>query len=112
MKHLLLILPLLFWFGCDELGWDVEYKVYGSGGSFDVTISNKNDGTSQYDNVSSGWNYSFHTDDANRFLYVSAQNQNDSGTVTTEIHIDGKKKKSSTSTGAYVIASCSMSAGD
>ena len=112
MKKVILIVPLLFGLGCDLIGWDVEYKVSGSGGIFDVTISNEDDGTSQFDDVNSGWSYSFRTDDSNHFLYVSAQNQNDSGSVTTEIHIDGKKKKSSTSTGAYVIASCSMSAGD
>jgi hypothetical protein len=112
MKKILLILSLVFWLGCDLIGWDVEYKVSGSGGSFDVTISNEDDGSSQFDNVNSGWSYSFHTDDSDHFLYISAQNQNSSGSVTTKIYVGGKKKKSSTSEGAYVIASCSMSAGD
>ena len=47
-----------------------------------------------------------------RFLYVSAQNQNNSGSVTTKIYVDGKQKKESTSSGAYVIATSSMSLGD
>jgi hypothetical protein len=50
---LLLFIGLAFW-SCEPLAWDVEYKVSGSGGSFDVTISNEDDGTSQFDNVSSG----------------------------------------------------------
>ncbi|MDP6433770.1 MAG: MmpS family transport accessory protein [Candidatus Scalindua sp.] len=111
MRKLLILLPLLF-FSCDLFEWDVEYSVTGSGGSFDVTISNKDDGTSQFDNVSSGWTYSFSTDDENHFLYVSAQNQSSSGSVTTKIFVDGDKKKSSTSNGAYVIASCSMTVSD
>ena len=106
-----LFIGLAFW-SCEPLAWDVEYKVSGSGGSFDVTISNEDDGTSQFDNVSSGWTYSFSTTDSDHFLYVSAQNQNSSGSVTTKIYVDGKQKKTSTSDGAYVIASCSMSAGD
>jgi len=108
-KVLFVVLPLLLVLGCDAKVWDVEYKVSGSGGSFDVTISNKDDGTSQYDNVSSGWTYSFSTSDHGRFLYVSAQNQNSSGSVNTKIYVDGKQKKTSTSSGAYVIASSSMS---
>ena len=114
-KILLVVLPLLLVLGCEEAEpkiWDVKYKVSGSGGSFDVTISNKDDGTSQYDNVSSGWTYSFSTGDDGRFLYVSAQNQNNSGSVTTKIYVDGKQKKESTSSGAYVIATSSMSLGD
>ena len=107
---LLLFIGLAFW-SCEPLAWDVEYKVSGSGGSFDVTISNEDDGTSQFDNVSSGWTYSFSTTDSDHFLYVSAQNQNSNGSVTTKIYVDGKQKKTSTSNGAYVIASCSMSLG-
>ena len=111
-KTLFVVFPLLLVLGCEAKVWDVEYKVSGSGGSFDVTINNKDDGTSQYDNVSSGWTYSFSTSEEGLFLYVSAQNQTNSGSVTTKIYVDGKQKKTSTSNGAYVIASSSMSLGD
>ena len=113
MKHISLILLIpLFYFSCDALAWDVEYKVSGSGGEFDVTIMNEDGGTSQFSNVASGWTHSFATSDSDHFLYVSAQNQNSSGSVTTKIYVDGKQKKTSTSNGAYVIASCSMTVND
>jgi len=108
--YLFSLMFLCLFLGCDLFEMDVKYTVTGSGGSFDVTINNKDDGTSQFDNVSSGWEYSFTTDDCDFFLYVSAQNQNSSGSVTTKIFVDGDKKKSSTSSGGYVIASSSMSA--
>src|SRR4030065_2587653 len=41
------------------------------------------------------------------FAYISAQNEDDHGSVTCRILIDGVEWKKSTSTGAYVIASCS-----
>lgn len=42
------------------------------------------------------------TDD---FIYVSSQNQGDTGTVTTTIYIDGDVFKTSNSSGAYVRVS-------
>ena len=112
MRKYLLPILLISLYGCEPLAWDVEYRVSGSGGSFDVTISNEDDGTSQFDNVSSGWKHSFSTTDSDHFLYVSAQNQNSTGSVTAKIYVDGREKKKSTSNGAYVIASCSMSVDD
>jgi hypothetical protein len=44
------------------------------------------------------------------FLYVSAQNQSASGSVTCEILLDDESRTSSTSNGAYVIAECSNAA--
>ena len=111
MKLLIILSSFLILVGCEDSkeGWDVMYRVTGSGSSFDVTMSNEDGVTSQLDNVNSNWSYSFHTEDERHFLYVSAQNQSNSGSVTTEIYIDGTLEKSSTSNGAYVIASCSMS---
>jgi|APSaa5957512493_1039668.scaffolds.fasta_scaffold65327_2 hypothetical protein len=127
-KVLFVILPLLLLLGCGrdnpkkttalertgaqlrkEKVCDVEYRVSGSGGSFDVTFKNKDGGTSQYSNVRSGWTYSFSTSDHGLFLYISAQNQTDGGSVTAKIYVNGIREKTSTSNGAYVIASSSMS---
>tara|TARA_Y100000748_G_C15106336_1_gene336470 strand:- start:83 stop:430 length:348 start_codon:yes stop_codon:yes gene_type:complete len=115
MKLLTVLSSFLILVGCEDSKvkkWDVMYKVKGSGSSFDVTMSNQDGGTSQLDNVNSGWSYSFRTEDERHFLYISAQNQSNTGSVTTEIYIDGSLMKSSTSDGAYVIASCSMSVSD
>jgi archaellin len=38
------------------------------------------------------------------FLYVSAQNENASGTITVTINVNGKPWRQVTSSGAYVIA--------
>ena len=48
-------------------------------------------------------------------LYTKTLQENvvvNSGLENAKIYVDGKQKKTSTSDGAYVIASCSMSAGD
>jgi hypothetical protein len=43
------------------------------------------------------------------FVYVSAQNQGSSGTVTATIYRDGSVFETATSSGAYVIATASGS---
>lgn len=110
-KHLFILvciaLPMVM--GCSLSTWGVEYRVSGSGKSFDVTIKSDTGKTSQFDDISSGWTYNFSTEDPNHFLYISAQNQDSSGSVTTEIYVYGDQKKVSTSNGAYAIAICSMS---
>ena len=90
----------------------VEYKASCTTGLVDLTISNKDGGTSQFDDMTIPWSYSFEVDNPEYgyfFVYVSAQNQQSSGTVTVQIYVDGSLYKSSTSTGAYVIATASGS---
>ena len=72
----------------------------------DVTLNNSSGGTEQFDNVPVPHTYSYKTfsDD---FLYISAQNQGDSGSVTVSIYLKGDLYKTSTSVGAYVIATAS-----
>ena len=41
------------------------------------------------------------------FVYISAQNSTDSGDVTCAITVDGELLVTNTSSGAYVIATCS-----
>jgi len=112
MKEYLFILvsiTLVMIMGCSLSTWGVEYRVSGSGKRFDVSINNETGETSKFDDISSGWTYNFSTDDPNHFLYISAQNQDSSGSVITEIYVYGDQKKVSTSNGAYAIANCSMS---
>jgi len=87
---------------------NVEYRVSGSAYSVFITYVNKTEGTSQeYSNTP--WSYSWSGAKSGQFLYVSAQNQWDTGSVTVEIYKNGNLFKTSTSTGAYVIATASGS---
>jgi hypothetical protein len=85
----------------------IEYEVTGSAQSASLTYQNRDGGTSQED-VSIPWTYSF-TARSGDFVYISAQNEGEYGTVTVNIYLDGVQVKTSTSSGAYVIATASGS---
>ena len=89
--------------------YSVEYKVSGSANSASITYSNAQGGTEQQ-KINLPWSKSF-TVTSGSFLYISAQNEGDSGSVTCQILVNGSVYKTSTSSGAYVIADCSGSAG-
>jgi len=111
MSKSVYLLPILFlMLGCElfDTSIDVEYKVTGTASRVDVTYENEDGGTSQEGNVSVPWTYSF-TGDPGDFVYISAQNQGQSGSVTVTIYTDGDNFKTSTSSGAYVIATASGS---
>ncbi len=93
--------------------YNIKYRVTGTGACIDafLTFHNKNDDTSQESAAVLPWTYSFSTTEPDFFLYISAQNNYDTGSITTYIFINGKEKKKSTSTGAYVIATSSGTAG-
>jgi hypothetical protein len=84
----------------------VEYKISGTATSVSVTLSNSTGGTEQYSNVILPKVYSYSNFDGN-FLYISAQNNGDSGTVDVECYYEGVLKDSAHSEGAYVIATAS-----
>jgi hypothetical protein len=120
MNRLLLLFSfLLFLSGCDDLqkiinskiGYDVTYSVTGTAAAVNLTIENEDSGTSQFSDEPLPWEYSF-TGESGAFVYVSAQNQTDTGSVTATIYCDGDKLKTSTSTGAYVITTASGSLPD
>jgi len=85
---------------------DYSYTVNGTSGSYSVTIEGAPSGTAQYSNVGNGWSYKWKQSGA-RFLYVSAQNNKGSGSVTVSIIKNGRVISTQTSSGAYVIASVS-----
>ena len=85
----------------------VTYAVSGTTNKASLTYSNSQDGTVQQ-TVSLPWSIQY-TMKAGDFLYISAQNQNESGSVTTDIRINGYAYKNTTSAGAYVIATSSGS---
>ncbi|MEX2444447.1 MAG: hypothetical protein WD492_12630 [Alkalispirochaeta sp.] len=72
----------------------------------DVTIENEGGGVSQFSDVPVPWGYEAGFP-RESFVYVSAQNQGYSGSVTVEIYTDGDLFKRSTSEGAFVIARAS-----
>lgn len=84
----------------------VIYRIGGTARSVDLTYTNAGGGTEQQNDKSVPWNNSFAAH-GGQFLYVSAQNQGENGDVTCEIVLNGVVVKSSKSSGAYAIASCS-----
>ena len=86
----------------------IKYTVTGSCSQVDITMENEDGGVSQYSNRSVPWTYEFPDKiSRDRFLYIAAQNQGQTGSVTVKIYRDGDVIKSSTSSGAYVIATAS-----
>lgn len=84
----------------------VTYNVSGSAREVAVTYANASEGTSQA-TVSVPWSHSFTCTKSGQFLYISAQNQGQTGTVTVRITKSGTTYKESTSSGAFVIATAS-----
>jgi len=86
----------------------VEYKITGTASQVDVTLQNATGGIEQHDNASVPHSYAFNAF-TGWFLYISAQNQGGYGSVTVSIYLNGRIVATSTSSGAYVIASASYS---
>lgn len=85
----------------------VTYKVSGSASAASVTYQNPQGGTIQSE-VSLPWQETMTFKDGD-FVYISAQNKNESGSITTQILIDGLSWKKTTSNGGYTIADCNGS---
>lgn len=84
----------------------VIYKIDGSTNSASITYENETGDTEQRDiRVPNEIKMGMIT--SGTFVYISAQNNEDIGSVSCEIWIDGVKYKSANSSGAYVIATCS-----
>ena len=72
----------------------------------DITITNANGDSAQYSNQSNTFYYRF-VPRSGQFLYLSAQNQCDSGYVTVRFVQDGVTIRENTSRGGFVIATIS-----
>ena len=86
----------------------IKYEISGSASSVSVTYSDKNDGTAQISEAYLPWSYEF-TATNSHFLYLSAQNNGEYGSVKVTIYIDNVVYKTTSSRGSYVIASVSGS---
>ena len=90
-------------------GVTVKYVVTGKGGANKAALTMQvPSGTSQQE-VRLPWDETY-TFPSGSFVYLSAQNQMDSGSITAKIYLQGKLWKEVESKGAYVIASVSGSA--
>ena len=87
----------------------VGYQVTGTADWGSVTYQNEAGGTSQESMVVLPWTYFFVANEGD-FTYISAQNMGDTGSITVEIYNEFGLIKTSSSSGAYVIASVSGTA--
>lgn len=83
----------------------VVYAITGTAKAVQVTYVNRQGGTQQ-ETSALPWSFGFQGVEKTQ-LYVSAQNQGAEGSVIVTITVDGLTKKSSTSSGGYVIATAS-----
>lgn len=86
----------------------VKYEITGTSTSVNVTLNNATGGTEQFSDVTVPHTYTY-DDYTSSFLYISAQNNGETGSVTVKIYLDGVVTKTSTSSGAYTIATASDS---
>lgn len=91
---------------------NITYEVTGTATTVDITLENASGGTEQYSAVSLPYTKSFQVDGGYHFVYISAQNNGSTGSVTSTIKVGGAVFKTATSSGAYVIATASGSVGN
>ena len=109
MKKVLMVLIFVFLVSCADLGlgtYDVKYKVYGTSGVANITLTLPTGELSQGTSASIPWSFTCEGK-VGSYVSLTAQNKSTSGTITVEIHRDGKIFKSITSYGGYAIASVS-----
>lgn len=88
--------------------FSVVYSVIGTDtDAASLTIRNETGGTEQMD-VRLPWSKRFDAE-SGQFVYLSAQNENDSGSIKCEILVNDARIQTAESDGAYAIASCSGS---
>lgn len=85
--------------------YKVTYKVGGSTSKASITIQNASGGTEQRE-VRVPWSSSFNVKPG-QFVYLSAQNKSEYGTVEARIELNGKTVQSASSNEDYGIASVS-----
>lgn len=98
--------------GTVNTGYTVRYEVTGTARYVSITLENDSGGTEQLDKTSVPWSRTYYGFRRGDFVYLSAQNQGDSGSVVATIYVNGSQWKQSESTGAYVIATASGSVGE
>lgn len=108
MKQLVLFVTLLL-MACSnpfDSSIAVKYEVTGTAELVNVTYQNNNGGISQVTDASLPWSMTF-SGNPEDYVYLSAQNQEETGSITVTIYKNNDVFKSATSTGSYVVASVS-----
>ncbi len=102
-------LAFLYWVGDTTLsaGHEVTYRLGGTAETVGITYSNVQGGTEQRDAVRTNWTHAMTGVERGQFVYISAQNNGRSGSVSCQIVVDEVVFRESTSSGAYAIATCS-----
>ena len=85
---------------------DVRYEVTGSADLVDITYENLNGGISQVTGMPLTWSITI-TGDPGDYVYLSAFNRSETGSVTVTIYDDGEVFRRATSEGGHVTASVS-----
>lgn len=93
-------------FGGDGETHAVTYEVTGSATAIDVTYENENGDVSQEGPMVVPWRRTVNVEDG-AYVYISAQNQDETGAVTCRVLVDGVEKEANTSSGAYTICTAS-----
>ena len=109
MKRFCSILAVMFLLSCSDQQityHEVHYDVSGTAASADITYATTDGGTAQVAAATLPWSTGFGAQPGT-FLYLSAQNTGSTGDITVQIIVNGAPWKSSTSSGAYVIATAS-----
>ena len=89
-----------------SLAHSVEYQVTGSAATVNITYANAGGGPVKESNVAVPWSHNF-TAGSQAGVYISAQNDGESGSVTVTITEDGTVFQTTTSNGAHVTAEAS-----
>lgn len=109
MRKIFIILFFLFFvLFFTSCVYEVKYSVTGTAKSVNITMTNSNGDTSQFSKVAVPWERSFRGV-AGDFVYISAQNNGEEGTVITTIYKNEEIFKTSKSSGGYVISTSSGS---
>jgi hypothetical protein len=87
----------------------IEYVLEGTADTVSVTMQNQSGNTEQHSSVSLPKTYTLNVEPGS-FIYISAQNNDRSGSVTCTIKANGVAIETATSYGAFVISTCSGSA--
>lgn len=91
--------------------YNVEYRLSGSAESASVTLENAQ-GHTELKDVSIPWQPAGFEARSGQLLYISAQNNGWTGSITCEILVDGQPWQTTTSIGEFAITSCSGLAGE
>lgn len=109
MRYAFLLIAAALLLSCSnpfDYSIDVRYEVTGSADAVDITYENLNGGISQVSDMPLPWSITI-TGNPGDYVYLSAHNTGDQGSITVTIYDDGDVFRRATSEGGHVTASVS-----